>query len=95
MLLILATAMSMLVTDAGPVTSELAAASPAVSSGAKASGDDDPDRVICKNQPVTGSRFIKRICMRRADWDEQVRRADEAKRKFGESAAYNEAAAKQ
>jgi hypothetical protein len=87
--LIFATAMSLLALDAGPASAP-AAAAPAASATSNA---DDPDRVICKNQPVTGSRFIKRICMKRSDWDEQVRRTEEGRRKLGESAGFNAAAA--
>ena len=32
---------------------------------------DDPDQILCKVQPVTGSRFVKRICMTKLEWKQQ------------------------
>jgi hypothetical protein len=84
-------AMSLLVTDAGPA--EATAPLPPHAKGEKNPDIDDPDRVICKNQAITGSRFIKRICMTRADWNEQTRKTQEAERKLGESAGFSAASA--
>ncbi len=46
------------------------------------SGDRDPadnDR-ICKSQPVTGSRTVKRVCHSRAEWAAMRRNAEETVR---------------
>lgn len=41
---------------------------------------DDPDRVICRNEPVTGSRFNKRICLTKAQMDERDRETEQYER---------------
>ena len=38
----------------------------------------DPERMVCKRQALTGTRFARKICFSRAEWDaqaEQDRRA--------------------
>lgn len=42
--------------------------------GAGARGRQDPDAVVCRDRPVTGSRFNRRRCMTRGQ--EQMRRAE-------------------
>ena len=55
-------------------------------STADASGDLDPNKVICKNvKPPTGTRLgssrnRQRVCQTREQWDEQAREAQEALR---------------
>jgi hypothetical protein len=87
--LLFVTALSLLAAaDAGQTTSQPAPTAQA-SHQADKSGNDDPDRLICHNQAITGSRFTKRICMKRSDWSEQERRTEEQTRTFGSSAALN------
>ena len=31
------------------------------------------DKVICRNEPITGSRFIKRVCLKKFQWDQRDR----------------------
>ena len=51
---------------------------------ADTSGDNDPNKVICKNvKPPTGTRLgssrnRQRVCQTREQWDEQAREAQEA-----------------
>ncbi len=86
--LIVATALSLLALDATPASSTQATTvAPAqVSAPTKAvtNGADDPDRVICHKEAMTGSRFEKRICMTRAQWDEQQRQTADFERRLGE-----------
>jgi hypothetical protein len=35
---------------------------------AKAAKRSDGDRMVCKSQPVTGTRFAKRVCRTAAEW---------------------------
>ena len=50
----------------------VAAATPAVIKVSQKTGlADDPDQILCKVQPVTGSRFVKRICMTKLEWKQQ------------------------
>lgn len=37
----------------------------------------DPDKVVCKDQPIEGTRFQKRLCMTRAAWIQRERREAE------------------
>jgi hypothetical protein len=31
---------------------------------------DDPDKIVCKSQPIPGSRMTGRVCATRRQWDE-------------------------
>ena len=85
--LLFATALSLLAAaDASQATSQTAAAQPAAHQSQKPDADDT-DRVICHNQPITGSRFVKRICMKKSEWSEQERRSEETTRSFGANAS--------
>ncbi len=35
---------------------------------------NDPNKTVCKEQPIEGTRFMKRICMTRSAWAELERR---------------------
>jgi hypothetical protein len=48
-----------------------AAAPGAAAKGGKTRAADDPEREICKSQPVVGSRLKRvRVCMTALEWDE-------------------------
>ncbi len=52
---------------------------------------EDPDKVICHTDEVTGSRFKQRVCHTRREWDEMSANADKTmklinERAFGASA---------
>ena len=53
-----------------PVATAQAAAPPQVliKISQKTGLADDPDQILCKVQPVTGSRFIKQVCITRREW---------------------------
>lgn len=34
--------------------------------------DVDPQKIICRNEPNTGSRLPKKVCRTRAEWDEMA-----------------------
>lgn len=59
---------------AAPATPPPAPAKPAA---ANADNGSDPDKIVCRREPVTGSRFIKRVCMTQAKWDELSRKTQE------------------
>ncbi len=40
----------------------------------------DPNRVICHDEPDTGSRFNKRTCMTQAQWSDRTAKAEEMQR---------------
>ena len=46
----------------------------------------DPDKVICRQEADTGSRFEKRICHTRAQWDEMSAHAQEMQRQNSQRA---------
>ena len=50
---------------------------------------DDPNKVICRNEEVTGSRFLRRVCLTRAAWDKQSADAQRMERQLNEQAATN------
>jgi hypothetical protein len=52
------------------------------SANAKASAQDPPvDRMVCRQETKTGSRFTRRTCMRASEW---AARAEAARRAFSE-----------
>jgi hypothetical protein len=36
----------------------------------------DPERVVCRKEQVTGSRFYKRVCLTQEQWDAQTAQAE-------------------
>lgn len=42
--------------------------------------DDDPNRVVCRNDINTGSRLKKKTCRTQAEWDEIAERTAEMQR---------------
>lgn len=57
------------------------------------SAADDPNRVICHKEQVTGSRFYKRICLTKAEWDQQTAAAAEMQRINSQRAGMGQAMA--
>ena len=84
--LIIAAALSLLALDSGPATSQPGAAAPDKAATSHKSKDaDDPDKMICRNQPITGSRFVRRVCMTRAQWDERQRQYEQLQRRIDQN----------
>lgn len=48
----------------------LAACASSPSSNGLLADEKDPNQVICRNEPNTGSRLPKKVCRTRAEWDE-------------------------
>ena len=42
--------------------------------------DDDPNRIVCRNDINTGSRLKKKICRTQAEWDEIAEQTAEMQR---------------
>lgn len=59
---------------APPVTAPAAPSSPTTVGPAPAAANPE-DKVICKTEVPTGSRFGHRVCMRKTDWDLQTQDA--------------------
>jgi hypothetical protein len=83
--LILAAALSLAALDATPANAPPTPVAPAVVSAPKADDSSDLDKVICKKEEITGSRFTKRVCMTRSAWDDQQRRTEDFERRLGET----------
>lgn len=47
---------------------------------ASATAQDDQDKIVCRTEAETGSRFTKRICLTKAQMDERDRRLAEYER---------------
>jgi hypothetical protein len=79
--LIFAVALSVMAVDTAPVPTPASATSQTPSAGPASpqpgSPAPDPNKVLCRAQVITGSRFMKRICMSRADWAEYDRRQEQ------------------
>ncbi len=45
---------------------------------------DDRDRIVCRQEEVTGSKFTRRVCMTKGQWDEQSRDAERFERRMNE-----------
>ncbi len=80
--LIMLASLALVVMDATPATSTTSADAPKPAAVAAAKTGDvaDLDRVVCKKEAITGSRFEKRICMTKAEWGEQERKTEEFER---------------
>ena len=84
---IVSAALAFLALDSGPAVSQSTAAKPATAEAAKtAGGVDDPDRVICRNEALTGSRFTKRVCMTKSQWDEKQHQVEILERRLNQTA---------
>jgi len=57
-----------------PVATTAAASSPTTVAPATVVANPD-DKVICKTEVPTGSRFGHRVCMKKSDWDFQTQDA--------------------
>lgn len=38
----------------------------------------NPDRVVCRREAATGTRFVKRICRTQREWDEITEKSQES-----------------
>lgn len=86
---IIGAALALLALDTTPAaTDSPTTVKPAVVQGSKANNNaaDDPDKVICKNEALTGSRFTKRVCMTRAGWDQQQKQVEILERRLNQTA---------
>ncbi len=82
--LILAAALNLMVLDASPANGPPpTVVAPATVQADKA--DADPDKMICRKEEITGSRFAKRVCMTKSQWDEQTRKTEEFERRLNET----------
>jgi len=81
--LIVATALSLLAAQASQA-SQTPAAVPAT---VPRTPSGEPDPVICRYEQITGSHFLKRICLRKSGWEEWTSRTERWTRTFGEQAA--------
>ena len=54
---------------------------------AKSKAVRDPNKVICRAQPITGSRFTRDVCLTRQQWDEQNARSEQMMRNFNSRAS--------
>lgn len=64
-------AATMLLADAAPAAAAPATSTPA-QAGVLAAPQKDP--LVCKNQPLLGSRMAKKICMTKSEWEERRQR---------------------
>ena len=82
---IVGAALALLAFDAAPATSQPTTVSPAVVQGTASGAPDDPDKVICRKEALTGSRFEKRVCMTREAWDRQEAQVEVLERRINQS----------
>lgn len=62
--------------DTTPLAAQPAVAPVAVAEApAEASDELDPDAEVCRRLPQTGTRFHRRVCMTRAEWEAQATEA--------------------
>jgi beta-lactamase regulating signal transducer with metallopeptidase domain len=61
-----------------PVPAKVQAALPTI----RIADKDDPQRVVCRSEAVTGSRFLRRVCMTQAQWTDLQLRLDDFQRHY-------------
>ncbi len=84
--LILAAALSLAALDATPAAAPPTPVAPATVTAAKTDPLQDLDKVICKNEQLTGSRFNKRVCMTRGEWEERQKQTETMERRLNQTA---------
>jgi len=83
LLLALAMAAAMADTQVSPQPQGPAPSAPAASQPAAT----DADKVICRTEEVTGSHFDRRVCMTRAQWEQQSQAAQNLERQMHDAPA--------
>ena len=74
----------------GPATSGSANEVAQAHGGSDKGGQlDDPNRVVCRREEVTGSHFERRVCMTRPAWERQTEEAQRMEQQLHEQAATN------
>lgn len=63
-----------------PQVTAPAKAAPASVATASSKPAKDPNRIVCRTEEVTGSRFTQRICQTQAQWDNSEEAAQNYKR---------------
>ena len=82
MMIVLAMAAAMAAgSDESPAPAPAPAAAPTKAADKPA---PDLDKIICRQEEVTGSKFTRRVCMTKADWDAQSRDAERFERRLRE-----------
>ncbi len=84
--LIIGAALALLALDSAPAAAPPTDVKPAIVTGHKADDISDLDKVVCKSQELTGSRFTKRVCMTKAQWGEQQRQTEILERRLNQTA---------
>ena len=79
--LILAVAAMLAASDASQVPS-VAQATTTATAGAASKPAPDPNKIVCKDEELTGSRFTRRVCKTRAQWEAKQDAADNYKREI-------------
>lgn len=88
-MLLLVLAMAAAVADAPTSAPPAPATSAPATSRRSDNAADDPNKVICRTEEVTGSHFERRVCMPRREWDRQTQDAERMERQLHEQAATN------
>ncbi len=84
---IVGAALALLALDSAPATSQPTTVRPATVEAPKmVGGVEDPDRVVCRKEALTGSRFEKRVCMTRSQWDDQQKQTEIMERRLNQTA---------
>ena len=84
---IVGAALALLALDSAPAASPPTTVSPATVEAPKmVGGVTDPDRVICRKEALTGSRFTKRVCMTNAQWQYQEKQTEILERRLNQTA---------
>ena len=88
MIVVLAAALSLIAAaDASQVSASAPAGTASTSAAQPAGNNDarnDPQKIVCRSEAVTGSRFTKRVCQTRAAWEEETRQAEVFQRRSTE-----------
>lgn len=67
---------------ADPAAPAQAASAAAANTVASSTGNAGAGKMVCTNEPVTGSRFPRRLCYTQADWQKIKDAAVETTREF-------------
>ena len=84
---IVGAALALLALDSAPAASPATTVRPATIEAPKmVGGVVDPDRMVCRKEALTGSRFTKRVCMTNSQWQDQEKQTEVLERRLNQTA---------
>jgi len=82
LILAMAATLATAAADAPTVTSAPTPVVGAAAPGGAPKSGKDPNKMVCRSEAITGSRFVQRVCRTNAQWDQTEQNAANYKREI-------------